>query len=265
MNPNSKADTCIIIPCYNEADRLDADTIEAFCIDNPNIDVLFINDGSTDQTLELLQNLNQAAQNASFKNIQENSGKAEAVRTGFLDAIPLKYKYIGYFDADLSTPLDEVVRLKEIISSNSDIDIAIGSRVKMLGYNIDRSVVRHLVGRVFATLASITLNLPVYDTQCGAKLFVNNNKLNILFNDRFINRWTFDVEIIKRQLILSSIEDSATHGIEEMPLRRWEDRAGSRVKPVDFFIAIKDMAKISYHYNRKDTLDHYTKLLRKIR
>jgi hypothetical protein len=201
-------------------------------------------------------------ENISYLDISANYGKAEAVRLGVIQAISAGYTYIGYFDADLSTPLDEVNRLQQTLSHSDSVDITIGSRIKMLGYEIERSLLRHVIGRVFATFASIALQLPVYDTQCGAKLFKNNPELRILFNDQFINKWTFDVEIIKRHLILGTIKSQPICGIQEVPLRKWKDTAGSRVKPIDFFIAMVDIIRIAYHYRKQSTMDHYKNLVR---
>jgi glycosyltransferase involved in cell wall biosynthesis len=254
-------DTCIIVPCYNEAKRLNTDKIIQYSTDNPGIDFLFVNDGSTDNTLNILKELCDCANNISYLELSQNSGKAEAVRSGFIQAMQNNYSYLGYFDADLSTPLDQIDRLKRVLDNEEGIEIAIGSRVKMLGYDIDRKLVRHLAGRIFATVASIALKLPIYDTQCGAKLFINNSRLKILFSDKFIGRWTLDAEIIRRHMILVSLEGDSGHRIEEVPLKTWKHIPGSKVNPADFMVSTIGMLNIANRYRKQSTVEYYRQLL----
>ena len=72
-----------------------------------------------------------------------------------------------------------------------------GSRIRRLGAAITRDPLRHYFGRVFATLASMVLDLAVYDTQCGAKLFRVNDDLRRAFGHVSL-RWIFDVELLAR-------------------------------------------------------------------
>ena len=173
-------DTCIVVPCYNEADRLNIQTITLFSNKHPYIDFLFVNDGSTDNTLSILQDISRSLSNVSFMNLSANSGKAEAVRSGFIQAMTGNFEYIGYLDADLSSPPDELDRLKQVLLHNQEIDIAIGSRVKMLGYSIERKLLRHLVGRVFATqyqnivCPGVVCCYPAIVTRVGVEISDNN-------------------------------------------------------------------------------------------
>jgi len=99
---------------------------------------------------------------------------------------------------------------------------------------------RHYLGRVFATAASLVLALPIYDTQCGAKLFRANRQIFSLFAQPFMSRWIFDVEIIARYL--TTFGSGA--GIYELPLDRWTDIGDSRVKSADFIRASGELANI---------------------
>lgn len=247
---------CIIIPCFNEADRLNIQKLTEFAQASEAPDIIFVDDGSTDNTLSILEEACTTNTNFSYLSLQTNQGKAEAVRTGMNKAISDDYDFAGYMDADLATPLEEIYTLQSVLLENGSLDIAIASRVKLLGYEIDRNLFRHLSGRVFATAASITLDLPVYDTQCGAKLFRNNKHLALLFKEPFISRWAFDVEIIRRHMLSAS--DTATrHRIEEVPVRTWTNVGDSKVKLSDFVVTAIDLLTIYRHYNKNSIKSRY--------
>jgi hypothetical protein len=186
--------------------------------------------------------------------LPRNSGKAEAVRCGLLRALQAPgVLYAGFWDADLATPLNAVDDLLGILADNPHIEMVFGSRVKLLGRNIERRALRHYLGRVFATCASLVLMLPIYDTQCGAKLFRVNPDLTMVLQEPFCSRWIFDVEIIARFLRLYADEGAQRNlrdAIYEFPLQCWTDVPGSKVRSKDFFWAIRDLTVIRQRYLR---------------
>ena len=213
--------TIIVIPCYNEAARIDADEFLRLS-QAPGSSLLFVDDGSTDDTLQVLEALvERAPDDMRVLALDPNRGKAEAVRQGFLEALAGDADCIAFIDADLATPVDEVLRLGEL-AAESDADALIGSRIAHLGAAIDRSASRHLLGRAFATAASLALGAPVYDTQCGAKFFRRSALLEEAVAEPFHSRWAFDVEFLGRLLA----QDAK---IVEVPLRRWVDVPGSKI------------------------------------
>ena len=126
-----------------------------------------------------------------------------------------------------------------------------GSRVRLLGHFVHRRAIRHYLGRCFATAVSIMLGLPIYDTQCGAKLFRITPELKSILATPFQSRWIFDVEIIARFMALHKKDASfADDVIYESPLPRWEDVAGSKVGPLDFFTAFYELMKIRRTFQR---------------
>ena len=238
----------VVVPCFNEEHRLPVERLRSFEAPGLRIEFLFVDDGSTDGTWALLESLC-AAEPARFSclRLEENRGKAEAVRRGILAAAERKPDYLGFWDADLATPLTELSGFLEVFGSRPEIDIVMAARVRLLGRSISRNPARHYVGRVGATLISSSLGLAVYDTQCGAKLFRATDAIVSLFGEPFISRWIFDVEIIAR-LVLQRGRDAAARAIYELPIMEWHDVKGSKVKSTDFFRALKDLAKIRSAY-----------------
>ncbi|MFM1801740.1 MAG: hypothetical protein RJA81_1092 [Planctomycetota bacterium] len=246
-SPHDSHRTIIIVPCYNEAQRLNASQFLEFSRHNQLIDFLFVNDGSQDETIVILQELSNLSNgNIRHLDLKINQGKAEAVRQGMLFALKEGYDYAGYFDADLATPLEEIPRFICLIESKPELWMVLGARVLMLGRTIKRKAIRHYLGRIFATVVSLLLNLPVYDTQCGAKLFRNNPAVRKVFERPFVSRWIFDVEIIKHLLFIerSSGNAEVEKRFYELPLNQWEDVAGSKLKSTDFFKAFVELIKI---------------------
>ena len=128
-----------------------------------------------------------------------------------------------------------------------------GARVQLLGRSIARSAVRHYLGRVFATAASLLLRMPIYDTQCGAKLFRVTPLTRTLFAQPFAVGWTFDVELIARliRVRLQLGKQDAPRLIYELPLETWRDVAGSKVRALDFMRALFEMLRIHHRYLRR--------------
>ena len=241
----------IVVPCYNEAQRLPVARFREF-LDHSSIGFVFVDDGSRDQTYQVLENLRESyADRVSVLQLKTNQGKAEAVRHGINFALDQKVEYTGYWDADLATPLDAIPRFLAIFEQRPTLDMVFGSRVKLLGRKVQRRPTRHYLGRVFATVVSLMLRLPIYDTQCGAKIFRVRPDTNSLFADRFLTRWVFDVEILARYIRKLGSPDSAATHIYEYPLEEWEDVAGSKVKGSDFLKALRDITRIYWTYLRK--------------
>ena len=251
QNNGPSSETLLVVPCYNEAARLDMRRFHEFASENPHIRFLFVNDGSTDETTEVLKKLCKDRPEAfQALELSENHGKAEAVRAGFQHAFSSPPTFVGFWDADLSTPLDEVQSMLEVFASHPHIEMVFGARVNLLGREVRRKLSRHYLGRVFATAVAQALGLGIYDTQCGAKLFRVNDHLPQLFEDPFISKWIFDVEIIARAIQARRAAELSpvTEIIYEQPLMCWTDVAGSKLRLRDFFIVYTDFLRIYRHY-----------------
>lgn len=238
----------LVIPCYNEEHRLNVEAFRSW----RDADLCFVNDGSRDGTLAVLQSMAAAEpERIRVVSLAENGGKAAAVRAGMLAELERSAEgYIGFWDADLATPLSELPRFVEVLDRRKEMQMILGARVRLLGREISRRPFRHYFGRVGATLISSSLGIAVYDTQCGAKLFRVSPVLREVFAKPFLSRWIFDVEIIAR--FLQQIgRDAAAHAIYELPLLEWHDVHGSKVKARDYLRGLRDLWKIHRAYNAR--------------
>ena len=226
----------LVVPCYIEAARLAPATFLAFLPPRPWLTLLFVDDGSHDGTVGMLESIEAACAGQVRVLRLAHAGKAEAVRAGMVEAAGRQPDYIGFWDADLSTPLEALDDFVALARRRPDVDLLIGSRVNLMGREIRRSEARHYVSRIFATAASIALDLPVYDTQCGAKLFRATGDVLGLFATPFRSRWIFDVEILQRYLLLPVRDGGPPRRarIYEVVLPCWREVAGSKLRPWDF-------------------------------
>lgn len=241
---------CLIVPCYNEASRLDTRSFEQFAQTHEDVRIVFVDDGSRDTTRQVLLGLcNTNPRNTFLLPADRNRGKAEAVRRGVQYSLQnFQPEFVGYWDADLATPLCAVDEFIRILRSRPVL-MVFGARVKLLGRQVERHAVRHYLGRIFATSVSLMLRLPIYDSQCGAKLFRVDDDIHSVFADPFLSKWVFDVEILARYLaILDRNPGKLAASIYEYPLERWVDVAGSKVHPRDFLKAFLDIVRIRRKY-----------------
>jgi glycosyltransferase involved in cell wall biosynthesis len=247
----SGGETIVVVPCYNEARRLDLTAFDDFLGQFAGISLLVVDDGSADDTPLLIEQLRQRhPQQVATLRLSSNVGKAEAVRRGVQLALRRRPAMVGYWDADLATPLETIPRFQALLRERPELVLVMGSRVALLGRQIRRRWNRHLLGRAFATAASLVLGLPVYDTQCGAKLFRVTPATIDLFRQPFRTRWVFDVEILARMVVSTRHESQrpAHELIYEYPLEQWHDVRGSRLKSRDFVTAGFDLAAIYRRY-----------------
>lgn len=238
----------IVIPCYNEEHRLPSKKLLDFVQKHEQVYLLLVNDGSKDQTLKVIGQLAEQNRRILTLNLQENGGKSEAVRKGMLRAKEMSGEIIAFIDADLATPPEEVLYLEEKMRGNHQVVMAFGSRLKTLSNTIERKLSRHLTGRVFATFTSNSLKLPIYDTQCGCKLF-KKEVIDLVFQKPFLSAWMFDVEIFWRLIHHFGREKMSTIALE-VPLRKWIDPGDSKITWKDTLKFPFEFIKIHRHYRK---------------
>ena len=189
----------LVVPCYNEASRLKLSAFDDYIAGYPTSRILFVDDGSKDQTADVIGEFCRShADRAQLLSLPRNAGKAEAVRLGLLAAAESDADCIGFWDADLATPLEASREFAHVLARCPDVQVVWGTRLPLLGRAIERHPVRRLLGKVFSGCSAIATGLPIQDALCGAKLFRNGPLFRDLFSMPFQSRWIFDVEILIR-------------------------------------------------------------------
>lgn len=237
----------LIIPCFNEAGRLPVARILSFLYQHPNVNLCLVNDGSRDATEKVIDDAaSRCSRQIKTLHLHRNFGKAEAIRQAMLKQLLYEdFEWFGYWDADLATPLEEMNHLLKY--ADESVKLLMCSRVKRMGAAINRHPWRHILGRLMATIISYVLKLPVYDTQCGAKL-IRREEIAELFSDKFVSRWLFDVEIIAR-IQKKYSQSSIRRHLLEVPVRKWEDVPGSKLKFKHMLFSLVEIVRIHWKYN----------------
>jgi glycosyltransferase involved in cell wall biosynthesis len=240
--------TGIVVPCYNEGARLPVADYERFAARWPQVSFCFVDDGSHDDTGRLIRRTAQDMGGAHCAiALTPNRGKAEAVRAGVQHVTSeTDCAFVGYWDADLATPLEEIPRLLDVVALRPNVRFLCGSRVRRMGATIERATYRHVLGRGFATCASLALRLPIYDTQCGAKL-LEAALAREIFAAPFISRWIFDVELVART-VASLGREQAVGAIFELPLEAWREQGGSKLSARAYVRAPWELLKVWKSY-----------------
>jgi dolichyl-phosphate beta-glucosyltransferase len=245
--------TVVVVPCFNESQRLPTERFAEFARRNADIHFLLVNDGSADDTLNVLERLQrEVPQQSSVLNLAVNMGKAEAVRQGLQSAIqspsPRQPAFVAYWDADLATPLEAVLEFREVLRRRPLLRLVMGCRLPLLGHAVRRNWWRARLGQVFAWVATCLLRTPVHDTQCGAKMFRVTPELSALLEAPFSSRWIFDLELLMRLREHEASRGGLNELVFEYPLESWREVEGSKVRAHDFARAAGDLVTLFRQY-----------------
>lgn len=240
----------VVIPCYNEEERLLSKEFLSYIDKNSGYHLCFVNDGSKDNTLQVLKNLEKGREDfITVYDCEKNGGKAEAVRQGMLFmAQKDDLDYIGFLDADLSTDLLDFDDLVKTIET-SKFKIVSGSRISRMGANITKESARKIISLTINYIIRKILKMDFKDTQCGAKIF-SKDVIGIAFNDKFVTQWIFDVEIFKRMSQHFGLK-KAKALLCEQPLKRWIHADGSKLSMKDSMKIVMQLAQIAWVYRGK--------------
>lgn len=233
--------SAIVIPCYNEFARLPVDSFIDHLVLHPDHAFIFVNDGSTDLTIELFEKIKSTCNNAYFVDLKNNIGKAEAVRAGMAYGTKeISSTFYGYIDADLATPLSFIEVMEAVLAQEKNLDMVFGSRELAAKDAVERKTFRHVAGRLVSGMLNWALTKKYHDTQCGAKLF-STKAATYIFEKPFTTTWIFDVEIIKR---LETNPDFGSQVIKEIPVNQWKDVGNSKVSTFYFFRLLGEVMRV---------------------
>jgi len=237
----------VVIPCYNEEERLRTDEFTSFVNGNLGYHLCFVNDGSTDNTLSVLKELAKGREDhISVYDCAKNGGKAEAVRQGVLHLTNDKQlDYIGFLDADLSTNFQDFDDLVQTISG-SEFKIVSGSRIARMGADIHKEGARAIISKTINKIIQTILGMPFRDTQCGAKI-MTKDVIEKVFDKKFYTKWLFDVEIFLRMKKVYGA-DKAKSYLCEQPLKRWVHEDGSKLSMKDSFKILGQLFQLAVQY-----------------
>ena len=239
MTSSSNQDLFMIVPCFNEEKRINLDYWNKLS-EIPNVHWIFVNDGSSDGTQSLLNQIS----NSSVINLDRNSGKAEAIRKGISDIFDKNLAEIfqvGYLDADSAFEIQDIKNVVKLsFSKESTFDSYWGSRVALSGRNITRNNLRHILSRILITIFGYRLgNLP-YDPQTGFKIFKFNKEQMAIFDRNFETKWFVDIEILLRFKAVNGKDMR----IWEEPVNSWKDIEGSKIRGLELITVFRDLVKI---------------------
>ncbi len=248
-SPMLESKYAIVVPCYNEEQRFPYDNFLSFAKNHREVLLCFVNDGSKDDTLQMLKKIEaESSQNIVVFDMPQNGGKAEAVRNGMLFVHDTcSASYIGFLDADLATTAEEWLQMAKYGENHKMFGAIVGSRIQRLGANIVRDDNRSIFSTIIKKFIKVILKTSFHDTQCGAKIF-NRNIVPSLFSQPFITPWLFDVEIFLR-LQSKFGKTTLPKGVLEYPLLNWTEIGGSKLKLKDTIKIPLQLLKLHFKYN----------------
>jgi len=237
---------CIIMPCFNEGTHFRMEEYSAFLSSHSDVFLCMVNDGSNDNTLDVLHSLQSMfPKQIHVLDLETNAGKAAATRSGIMYCLDnFQTDNLAYLDADLAISFDECYNMINYLKE--EIVFCCGSRILKLGSNIKRKRLRFIAGRTIATFISEILDIKVYDTQCGCKVFKKEIAKD-MFAEKFISTWLFDVEVFFRILIKYGKRD-AIKKMLEVPLVECLDPGDSKIKITYIFKLFIELFKIRKKY-----------------
>ena len=238
----------VIIPCFNEANRLNINAFKKCLKTYHDFQLCFVNDGSTDDTLHLLSSFQREfKERVTIIDMKKNKGKAAAIRAGsrFLYSLK-KIKYVGFLDADLSTDFEEFNDLVDNLKLEKKLIMVFGSRNSEKS-NVNRNNLRDFFSKVVNHFIKIILKLPIKDTQCGAKVF-RVKYIPVMYNSKFKSKWLFDIELFLRLKIHFNNKNIMDY-IKECPLKNWNHVDDSKLGIRDSVQIPYKLAKIWFAYS----------------
>jgi dolichyl-phosphate beta-glucosyltransferase len=226
----------VIVPAYNEEHRLGGTLAAILRVSGPDWEIIVVDDGSTDRTAELAEQLGDPR--VRVLRTVGNKGKGHAVRRGVAAS---SGRWVLYCDADQATPIEELAALRSQLERG--FAAAIGSRA---GHKSKVEVRQHpgrvLLGWLGNRLIRLLAVPRIADTQCGFKMF-DGDKARLVFAQSRIDGFGFDVEILH-------LFGRYGWPVAEVPVR-WAHQPGSKVRPLDYPRALADVVRVRLTHRGK--------------
>jgi dolichyl-phosphate beta-glucosyltransferase len=243
--PPRASTTCLVLALGDKDEPADRTGVTQL-LEQPDMGVLFVAQPDEPAVSDWARVLiERQPDRCALLTVAAKTARAEMVRQGLRFSVGRGAEIVGYVSANFSTPASEVVRLRDVMRSRG-ASVVMGSRVAMLGSNIERSAVRHYLGRVFAMIASVVLRTAIYDTQCAMKLFRPSPALAEALATPFSSNVAFDVELLGRLLVgAPGIPGLGAREIIEVPLKSWHGSPTSVIDPLPALLAVRDLRRIA--------------------
>ena len=231
-----------VIPYFNEQSRLDVLKLVSY-VYGANTDVIFVDDGSSDNSANLVDDACKKLAGHGVKAINHklpaNLGKSKAILSGMLLARDMGYSHGVNLDIDLPLEINSINEAKALCLEDRSLGLVSGARVRLAGSGVNRTVSRQWIGRIIATYIYLLGRIDMYDTQSPLKIY-NLDVCADLLNHDFKTRWFGDVEII-----LSRKSYFEKNGIREFALSNWVDIAGSHFTIRRYHEVVLDLLRLS--------------------
>ncbi len=227
----------VIIPAYNEERRIKNTLLEIdefLTTQNYNYEIIVVNDGSRDGTVELVKNLQKSVKKLKIISNQKNYGKGHAIRQGLLKA---SGEFRLFTDADNATSIEQIQNFLPFFQKG--FEIVIGSRnLQNSRIKKHQPLYREILGNLGNFLIQILVISGIKDTQCGFKCF-SAKLVKDIFPKLKINRWGFDIEI----LILAKKKG---YKIKAVPVI-WTNDINSKVALSAYLGTLKELLQIKWN------------------
>ncbi|MFH0771903.1 MAG: dolichyl-phosphate beta-glucosyltransferase [Candidatus Omnitrophota bacterium] len=237
-----KIELSIVIPCFNEEKRLEPGLTNSinYIVSNigQSLELVFVNDGSTDQTFRVLDEAKKrnAAVPIEVLSYAQNEGKGYAVKTGVLNS---RGEKIIVMDADFSIDLSEMPKLIERLDA---YDVVVGTKKHLLTQSVKKQKMsRRILGKGFTVLTNFMLGLKCSDITCGFKGF-RREAAKDLFSRQRMKGWAYDAETL-------FLAKNLKYSLGELPVK-WLHIEGSKVSAIaDTVRSFKDLMAIIINYH----------------
>ena len=236
------SDNCsrvVVVPCFNESKRIVAANFVPL-VDELNCKILFIDDGSMDDTVDKIVSLPLKSDSYSIVSLPRNKGKANAVLAGIKLALDANFEQIGLFDADGAIHPADLGAAFDLIEDSPGVSVVSGARVLLAGNDVIRKTQRRWIGRVIATLVSLIIEIQVYDPQSPCKVYRAADLKRILVL-QIDTKWFVDAELLS---YLKSIQTPGSKWLLEFPVTKWQDVDGSKLSLLSFFKILGDLRRL---------------------